>query len=146
MRCSSCGNDNREGRKFCVQCGQPLSLVCPSCGAPAEPGERLCGDCGGGLVAADAQPASFRSPAASASDNRIPTEQAEAALEGERKTVTALFADIKESTELERDLDPEEARTMLVEICNWSTKGFETADLKEVKALLDELSVKGGEC
>jgi class 3 adenylate cyclase/tetratricopeptide (TPR) repeat protein len=113
MRCSSCGNDNREGRKFCVQCGQLLRLVCPSCGAPAEPGERFCGDCGAGLVAADAQPASARSPAASASDNRIPTEQAEAALKGERKTVTALFADIKGSTELERDLDPEDARAIV---------------------------------
>jgi len=113
MRCSCCGNDNREGRKFCVQCGQLLRLVCPSCGAPAEPGERFCGDCGAGLVAADAQPASARSPAASASDNRIPTEQAEAALKGERKTVTALFADIKGSTELERELDPEDARAIV---------------------------------
>jgi class 3 adenylate cyclase/tetratricopeptide (TPR) repeat protein len=34
-------------------------------------------------------------------------------LEGERKTVTALFADIKGSTELERDLDPEEARAIV---------------------------------
>jgi class 3 adenylate cyclase len=113
MRCSSCGNNNREGRKFCVQCGQLLRLVCPSCGAPAEPGERFCGDCGAGLIAADAQPASARSPAASACDNRIPTEQAEAALKGERKTVTALFADIKGSTELERDLDPEDARAIV---------------------------------
>jgi class 3 adenylate cyclase/predicted ATPase len=35
------------------------------------------------------------------------------ALEGERKTVTALFADIKGSTELMRDLDPEEARAII---------------------------------
>src|SRR5712672_3160863 len=34
-------------------------------------------------------------------------------LEGERKTVTALFADIKGSTELEEDLDPEEARAIV---------------------------------
>ena len=35
------------------------------------------------------------------------------AIEGERKTVTALFADIKGSTELMRDLDPEEARAII---------------------------------
>ena len=28
MRCSKCGSDNREGRKFCVQCGQALKLAC----------------------------------------------------------------------------------------------------------------------
>jgi predicted amidophosphoribosyltransferase len=39
VRCTECGNDNREGRKFCVQCGQPLKLACPSCGASSEPGE-----------------------------------------------------------------------------------------------------------
>ena len=33
----------------------------------------------------------------------------------------------------------EEARTMLAEIYNWFTEGFDTADLKEAKALLDEL-------
>ncbi len=45
---------------------------------------------------------------------RITVEQADAgALEGERKTVTALFADIKGSTELMEDLDPEEARAII---------------------------------
>ncbi len=45
---------------------------------------------------------------------RVAPESASSeALEGERKTVTALFADIKESTELEQDLDPEEARAII---------------------------------
>jgi tetratricopeptide (TPR) repeat protein len=35
----------------------------------------------------------------------------------------------------------DEARTMLAEICNWFAEGFDTADLKDAKALLDELSV-----
>jgi predicted ATPase len=34
----------------------------------------------------------------------------------------------------------DEARTMLAEIYNWFTEGFDTADLKDAKALLDELS------
>jgi predicted ATPase len=33
-----------------------------------------------------------------------------------------------------------EARAMLSEIYNWFTEGFDTADLKEAKALLDQLS------
>src|SRR5215470_6831065 len=114
MRCSKCGNDNRAGRKFCVQCGQPLKLACPSCGAPSEPGERFCGDCGAALVVS-ARPDVAQSPTApaNASEIRIAAEQVDASLEGERKTVTALFDDIKGSTELMRDLDPEEARAIV---------------------------------
>jgi class 3 adenylate cyclase len=113
MRCSKCGNENREGRKFCVQCGQALKLACPSCGAASEPTEKFCGDCGAALVAA--QPRAIQSPttAAAGSDLRIASEHADASLDGERKTVTALFADIKGSTELMRDLDPEEARAIV---------------------------------
>jgi predicted ATPase len=40
----------------------------------------------------------------------------------------------------------DEARKMLAAIYGWFTEGFDTADLKEAKALLDELSVNGGEC
>jgi class 3 adenylate cyclase/tetratricopeptide (TPR) repeat protein len=115
MRCSKCGTENREGRKFCVQCGQALKLACPSCGAPSEPGERFCGDCGAALVTA--QPSAVRSPtlASASSEIRITPEQTDAslAIDGERRTVTALFADIKGSMELMEDLDPEEARAIV---------------------------------
>jgi class 3 adenylate cyclase len=50
-----------------------------------------------------------------------------------------LFADIKGSTELMEDLDPEAARAILAEIYHWFTEGFDTADLKDAKVLLDEL-------
>ena len=112
MRCSKCGAENRETRKFCAQCGEPLKLACSACGAQNEPGERFCGDCGGALVV---QPAAAQSPTApsNASDVRVAAEQGDASLDGERKTVTALFADIKGSTELMRDLDPEEARAIV---------------------------------
>src|SRR5215472_17357274 len=113
MRCTKCGNDNREGRKFCVQCGQALKLACPSCGAPSEPGEKFCGDCGAVLVTAQPTAAQSLTPPSNASSIRIMPEQADASLAGERKTVTALFAEIKGSTELMRDLDPEEARAII---------------------------------
>jgi predicted amidophosphoribosyltransferase len=92
MRCSKCGSDNREGRKFCVQCGQALKLACPSCGAPSEPGERFCGDCGAALVVA-AQPSALKTFGAlpTTPDIRVTPEQADASLstDGERKMVTA---------------------------------------------------------
>ena len=54
--------------------------------------------------------------AARQSDNRqirVADSPASENIDGERKTVTALFADIKGSTELEQDLDPEEARAIV---------------------------------
>jgi hypothetical protein len=50
MRCSKCGSDNREGRKFCANCGAPLALTCQKCGASNQPGEKFCGECGAGLA------------------------------------------------------------------------------------------------
>lgn len=49
LRCSSCGHENREGRKFCAQCAAALSLSCPACSAANEPGEHFCGECGESL-------------------------------------------------------------------------------------------------
>jgi Double zinc ribbon/Adenylate and Guanylate cyclase catalytic domain len=112
MRCSKCNSYNREGRKFCGECGAAL-VTCPGCGASNQPGERFCGECGAALLTKNAaqSPASSRS----AADTAITPKQtsASAIADGERKTVTALFADIKGSTELMRDLDPEEARAII---------------------------------
>jgi class 3 adenylate cyclase/predicted ATPase len=96
MRCAKCGNETQSGKKFCAECGSRLSNRCPKCASDNSPTAKFCADCGASLAA----PA----PSPSARD---------AALEGERKTVTALFADIKGSTELEQDLDPEEARALI---------------------------------
>ena len=89
MRCTKCEFENPPGFKFCGQCTAPLQ-----------------GETG------SAKPESTReNPVAAV---RVAAERADVtALEGERKTVTALFADIKGSTELEQDLDPEEARAII---------------------------------
>src|SRR6516225_5207695 len=105
MRCSKCTADNREGRKFCAQCGSPLAAKCPSCGASNEPGEKFCGECGAAQGAP--LPAAPRKPGAP--QIRMADTPTAENLEGERKTVTALFADIKGSMELIEDLDPEQA-------------------------------------
>src|SRR6266436_1721808 len=116
MRCSKCGTDNREGRKFCSKCGVALERQCPRCGASNEPGDDFCGECGTALAANALPSASSATQAASAAPEiRVTPEQPvlSTTIEGERKTVTALFADIKGSTELMRDLDPEEARAII---------------------------------
>ena len=111
IRCTKCGADNREGAKFCSECATPFAAKCPRCGAANPPGAKFCDEC-----AAPLSPAStvIQSANQSAQSVRVAAEQVDAsALEGERKTVTALFADIKGSTELEQDLDPEEARAIV---------------------------------
>jgi hypothetical protein len=111
VRCAKCGSDNRDGRRFCSKCDGALARSCPKCGAPNEPSDDFCGDCGASLTpssAAHTEPAKAAEPAI-----RIASEASSASLEGERKTVTALFADIKGSTELMEDLDPEAARAII---------------------------------
>ncbi len=85
---------------------------CPRCGAENPPGKRFCGDCGTTLIADNAIAASL-SPLRKPEKAMLVEQRAPVAAEGERKTVTALFADIKGSMELIQDLDPEEARKII---------------------------------
>jgi hypothetical protein len=115
IRCTKCGTESTTSRRFCAACGSPLSSRCPKCGAENAPSSAFCEDCGTAL--GSAAPAATRSSqaASTVSEIRVTQEQTDASttIDGERKTVTALFADIKGSTELMRDLDPEEARAIV---------------------------------
>ncbi len=135
MRCPSCNHDNSVDASFCDAFGAKLESICATCGTSNQPGARFCKKCGA-RTATESAPAT---PAAASTIPKVRVTAEASSLEGERKTVTALFADIKGSTELEQDLDPEEARAMLSEIYNWFTEGFDTPDLKDAKALLDEV-------
>ncbi len=116
MRCPSCTSENPETTKFCGGCGRPLTKRCGKCGAENPPQFKFCGDCGSALAANAAPAAASSTQAGSAAPEvRATPEQLDAStvIEGERKTVTALFADIKGSTELMEDLDPEAARAII---------------------------------
>jgi class 3 adenylate cyclase/tetratricopeptide (TPR) repeat protein len=98
--------------KFCGQCAAALAVVCASCSASNPPENKFCGQCAAPLGKV-AEPR-FQSPDAYTPKHlaeRILTSKA--ALEGERKQVTVLFADLKGSMELLADRDPEEARKLL---------------------------------
>jgi class 3 adenylate cyclase/tetratricopeptide (TPR) repeat protein len=112
MRCSKCRTDNPATNNFCAKCGNPLAKQCPKCKADNPLTSDFCGKCGARLE--DDTSAAIASVPGSTSSVRIAPESiSPEAPEGERKTVTALFADIKGSTELEQDLDPEEARAIV---------------------------------
>src|SRR6516162_5800778 len=109
MKCAKCGADNREGAKFCNECAAPIEASCPKCSAKNKPGAKFCDECGTSLG-----PSAASSPKKpNDSSIRVIDSAVAENLEGERKTVTALFADIKGSTELQQDLDPEQARAII---------------------------------
>src|SRR6266540_4542811 len=113
MRCPSCGFENPEGMKFCGQCASPLGRRCPQCGFDNPSGFAFCGQCATPLTE---QPPAPRSQARLSDTPSHLVEKiltSRAALEGERKQVTVLFADLKDSTELIRGLDPEAAQQLL---------------------------------
>src|SRR5262245_54730607 len=110
MKCPSCGCENREGAKFCGDCAALLAeaLVCAKCGTANPKGRKFCDSCGNriGDVAKGAQPPDPRSHTPKHLAEKILTSRG--ALEGERKQVTVLFADVKGSMDLAEQVDPEE--------------------------------------
>jgi len=109
MQCLPCKTDNPPDAGFCEQCGSKLEVVCPACKAAVSPNARFCKKCG--TAVAPSAPASGKK----SSDGRIRIDDTTAfeKVDGERKTVTMLFADIKGSMELIEELDPEEARAIV---------------------------------
>ncbi|HZV94435.1 MAG TPA: zinc-ribbon domain-containing protein, partial [Candidatus Nitrosocosmicus sp.] len=114
MKCLRCQQDNPLHARFCLGCGDKLFLACASCGTELPGGARFCLQCGQPVTPAAGDSGRSRTP-----ETYTPRHLAEkiltsrAALEGERKQVTVLFADLKGSMELLADRDPEEARKLL---------------------------------
>ena len=111
MRCPRCQQENPAGVKFCGECGTKLEARCSQCGAGNPPTNKFCHECGTALSAQESTPPSPAAYTPKHLAERILTSKA--ALEGERKHVTVLFADLKGSMELLADRDPEEARKLL---------------------------------
>jgi class 3 adenylate cyclase/tetratricopeptide (TPR) repeat protein len=115
LQCPRCQQENPPAARFCNSCGAGFELTCPSCRHSNQAGSQFCNRCGAslGVTPTPAGPR-FASP-----ESYTPKHLAEkiltsrAALEGERKHVTVLFADLKGSMELLADRDPEEARKIL---------------------------------
>jgi len=117
MKCARCQHENRPDAKFCEECAAPLARVCTNCGAPLSGTAKFCSECA--HAAGRGAPSPSALPRFVAPDAYTPQHLAEkiltsrSALEGERKQVTVLFADLKGSMELLADRDPEEARKLL---------------------------------
>lgn len=116
MPCPTCGFDNREGVKFCEECGAVIDIVCPQCRAKIPAGRRFCGECGHALGPATSEPYPVDEQPPRSYTPRFLQEKiltTRSALEGERKLVTVLFADVANYTSLAEKLDPEEAHRIM---------------------------------
>ena len=111
MTCPRCQSDTTPGQKFCGQCGERLIRLCPACGVAVLPRQKFCGDCGAALTPPAATAAAPEAYTPRHLAERILTSRS--ALEGERKQVTVLFADVLGAMDLTTDRDPEEARALI---------------------------------
>src|SRR5215471_4299774 len=134
MKCPRCQAETRVGAKFCEDCGASLATPCRACGAELTPGKKFCGECG--APTSSDKPAERLERAAERSEK--PAERAgevadrfasphsytpkhlaekiltsKSAMEGERKTVTVMFADVSGFTAISERLDPEEVHAIM---------------------------------
>jgi predicted ATPase/class 3 adenylate cyclase len=112
MLCPQCRAENTEGRRFCAACGASFVRFCSACRFANELDAKFCGGCGRPVGVAPARAAALpqAQPPAFLAAKIL---QGRATLEGERKQVTVLLADLKGSLELLADRDPEDARALL---------------------------------
>jgi class 3 adenylate cyclase len=117
MECPGCRTQNRREAQFCRQCGAHLDAVCPACGARLEAGIKYCDTCGTPVtvpLASAVDSPRFTSPGSYTPRHlvdKILTSRS--ALEGERKQVTVLFADVSGFTSLAAGLDPEDVHELM---------------------------------
>jgi class 3 adenylate cyclase/tetratricopeptide (TPR) repeat protein len=117
--CRECQFENPAGMKFCGQCGTALPVRCPRCDADVPTGFRFCGQCGASLHPAAAPPPAADRPAAPSVAAYTPKHladkilRARSALEGERRQVTVLFADVAGFTSLAERRDPEDVHAII---------------------------------
>ncbi|MGZ4408439.1 MAG: AAA family ATPase [Gaiellaceae bacterium] len=101
MTCSNCGAENRDGVKFCGECGAALAALCPACGTSNEPGRKFCGECGEALTAGTPAPTLTAAPR----PRDLPV--------AERRVVSVLFVDLVGFTAASEGRDAEETRELL---------------------------------
>ena len=112
MRCSTCQHENKPSAKFCSNCGTKLEQVCPKCGAKVDPDDRFCSECSTELKTAGTSAPVKTGPAFDALSytpkhlaKRILSKRT--LIEGERRTITVLYADAKGFTPISEQLGEE---------------------------------------
>ena len=115
MKCRKCQIDNPDDNKFCRECGTKLILTCSNCGDELRAGDKFCGKCGHDLRdPTESIPIDYSEPQSYTPKflvDKILTSRS--SIEGERKLVTVLFADVANYTAMSAELDPEEVHQIM---------------------------------
>src|SRR6202790_4485074 len=122
MRCTSCGSENPDSKRFCGDCGSPLASRCARCGVENPAGKKFCGDCGADL---SQPPLARRSAEHAAAPVVVEHGKPHEVPEGERRHLTVLFCDLVGSTEIASHLDPEEWREIVSEYHHAAAQAIE---------------------
>jgi class 3 adenylate cyclase/tetratricopeptide (TPR) repeat protein len=124
MKCPKCQFENREGAKFCSECGCDFETPCPKCGKTIRVGSKFCDECGSKL-----SPTPEQAPKELSFDEKLtkiqkylPKGLAEKILaqkdriEGERKQVSVMFCDMEGFTAMSEMLGIEEAYSIMDQV------------------------------
>src|SRR6476469_2638589 len=118
MTCPNCAHENPAQAKFCLNCGTslaPATQKCSNCGTDLPAGARFCMSCGQAVSASTPTEEARLTRLAAAARAPLAAKMRAARLAGERKVVTALFADVVGSTSLAEQMDPEDWTAMINE-------------------------------
>jgi len=115
MNCPKCQFENPEQARFCAECGNPLEFHCPQCGAVTLATGKFCISCGYDLRKSQEAPTIDYSRPQSYTPKFLAEKilTTRSSIEGERKLVTVLFADVANYTSLSEKLDPEEVHQIM---------------------------------
>ncbi len=108
MKCPKCDADNRADVRFCEECGAVMDIACPYCRAKAPPSNKFCGNCGHDLrMPGEAKRLDYDQPHSYTpkhlADKILTTRNS---IEGERKLVTVMFADVTGFTSMSEEARP----------------------------------------
>ena len=115
MKCPECQHENREGAKFCIKCGEKFGVKCPNCGNSLPFEALFCDECGHTLAELKETPSVDYSEPQSYTPKFLADKilTTRSSIEGERKLVTVLFADVANYTSISEKLDPEEVHQIM---------------------------------
>jgi len=124
MECPKCQFENREGAKFCGECGHKFEIICPACGTKNQAENKFCDECGSKLnlplqqvpkdLSFDEKITKIQKYLPKGLTEKILSQRDR--IEGERKQVAVMFCDMEDFTPLSEILGIEKAYSIMDQV------------------------------